>query len=154
VHLRTRNELYLPKAHWELVKEILELRNKISPKTLILGNGDVKSINEAQKLAKETGIDGIMIGRAVVGDPWFFNEKKPSIEKRLKAIVEHAELFDSLHKEEAGKRNYHKVFASIKKHFHASVKGFRGAKELRDNLMFVKNTAETKKIIEDFLNKK
>ena len=151
VHLRTRNELYLPKAHWELAKEILKLRDKISPKTLIIGNGDVKSLDEAKKLVKETRLDGIMIGRAVVGDPWFFSGKSPSNIKRLNAIVEHAELFDSLHKEEAQKRNYHKVFASIKKHFHASVKGFRGAKELRDGLMAVKNTAETKKIIRDFL---
>lgn len=157
VHLRTRNELYFPKAHWELTKEILELRNKISPacagrpKTLILGNGDIKSVDEAKKRVKETGLDGVMIGRAVVGDPWFFSDKSPSVRDQLIAIIEHAELFDSLHKEEAKKRNYYKVFSSLKKHFHASVKGFRGAKELRDGLMMVKNTAETKKIIKDFI---
>ncbi|MCX6720303.1 MAG: tRNA-dihydrouridine synthase [Candidatus Staskawiczbacteria bacterium] len=151
VHFRTRDELYFSKAHWELAREIVELRNKISPKTLLLGNGDVKSLEEAKKLAEEKGLDGIMVGRAVVGDPWFFGGKVPSVTEKLKAIVEHAKIFDKCHKEERKEKNYHKKFASIKKHFHAYAKDFRGAKELRDELMKVKNTAETKAVIEKFL---
>jgi len=160
VHLRTRDELYYSKAHWELAKEIVKLRNKISPKTLILGNGDVKTFEEAKQKVKDFGLDGIMVGRSVVGDPWFFLARRslgeggsgePTLSKRLNAIIEHAKIFDDLHKEETKKKNYHKVFASIKKHFHASTKGFRGAKELRDKLMEVKSTAETKKVIENFL---
>lgn len=141
VHFRTRSETYSTPANWELAKEIIKLRNKISPETLILGNGDVKSLEEAKELVKKTGLDGVMIGRAVVGNPWFFSEKQPDIKKRLSAIVEHAETFSSL----GGN------FESMKKHFHASTKGFYGAKELRENLMKVKNLAETKKFIENFL---
>ena len=150
VHFRTRDELYFAPANWELAKEIVKLRDKISPKTLILGNGDVKSLAQAHKLVKETRLDGVMIGRAVLGDPWFFCDKIPSVTEKLKAVVEHAEIFENFHKEDM-KNGRCKQFESMKKHFHAYTKGFRGAKELRDQLMKVKNAAETKKVIEDFL---
>ena len=150
IHLRTRDELYFGQAHWELAKEIIELRNKISPKTLLLGNGDVKTLAEAKQKIKERGFDGIMVGRAVVGDPWFFANKKPGVGEKLKAVVEHAELFEELHKEDM-KNGRCKQFNSMKKHFHEYTKEFRGAKELREKLMKVKNSAETKKVIEEFL---
>ncbi|MCX6722685.1 MAG: tRNA-dihydrouridine synthase, partial [Candidatus Staskawiczbacteria bacterium] len=102
---------------------------------------------------EETGLDGVMIGRAVLGNPWFFSGKTPTLPERLNAIIEHAEIFDNFHKEEINKKNYYKKFASIKKHFHAYTKNFRGAKDLRDSLMKVKNTSETKEVINDFLNK-
>lgn len=151
VHFRTREELYYAPANWELAKEVVKLRDKYSPETLIIGNGDVKSLEEAYKLVKETGLDGVMVGRAILGNPWFFADKTPTLTEKLKAIVEHAELFDECHKEEVGEKNYYKKFASMKKHFHAYTKGFRGAKELRESLMKVKNTAETKQVIENFL---
>jgi nifR3 family TIM-barrel protein len=159
VHFRTRDELYFSKAHWELAKEIVKLRDAISPQTLIIGNGDVKSLAEAKKLAEENGLDGIMVGRGILGNPWFFAPRSlgevgfgqiPSVTEKLKAIVEHAEIFDKCHKEKSKEKNYHKKFASIKKHFHAYAKDFRGAKELRDELMKVKNTAETKAVIKNF----
>jgi len=139
VHFRTRKEMYSTPAHWELAKEIVKLRNKYAPKTLILGNGDIKSLAQARELAKKTGVDGVMFGRGVLGNPWFFSDKIPSVKERLRAIIEHAELFDGEH------------FESIKKHFHAYAKGFEGARDLRENLMKTKNASETKKIIENFL---
>ena len=81
-----------------------------------------------------------MIGRAAIGNPWFFSGKMPSISERLKAIVEHAELFDDP-----------KRFNVMKKHFHAYAKEFKGAKEIRDRLMEVKDYADVKKLIEKFL---
>ena len=151
VHFRTRNHTYATKANWKLAKEVVKLRDKYSPETLILGNGDVKSFAEAKKLAKENNLDGIMVGRSVVGDPWFFSEKNPSDLERLIAVVEHAEIFDELHKEDPVKNGHYKRFESLKKHFHAYVKGFNGAKELRDQLMKVKNTKEVRERINEFL---
>jgi nifR3 family TIM-barrel protein len=140
VHFRTRKEMYFAPAHWELAKEIVKLRDKYSPETLILGNGDIKTLEEAKKLVKENGLDGVMAGRGVLGNPWFFSEKTPSIQEKLKAIIEHAEIFNGKH------------FDRMKKHFHAYTKGFRGAKELREQLMKVKNVSETKKVIKNFLD--
>lgn len=142
IHFRTKKELYFGKPHWELAKEIVALKNKYAPKTLILGNGNVKSLKEAKKLAKENMLDGVLVGRALIGNPWFFCKKEPSIADRLNAILEHARIFATIGKE--------KHFDSIKKHFHAYSKGFRGAKDLREKLMKAKNLDETKKIIKDF----
>jgi len=141
VHFRTKADLYFKPANWELAKEVVVLRDKISPKTLIFGNGDVKSLDEAKRLAKETGLDGIMVGRALVGNPWFFAKKQPTMKQQLKAIVEHAKIFE--------KHGGH--FDSIKKHFHAYTKGFRGARELRERLMKVKNSKQVQQEIETFL---
>ena len=146
IHLRTRKEMYATPAHWELAEKIVKLRGKYAPKTLIIGNGDVKSVAEARELIKKTRVDGVMFGRSVLGNPWFFAPRSlgevgfPTTAERLNAIIEHAELFEGEH------------FESIKKHFHAYAKGFEGAKELRESLMKVKNLAETKKVIENFLD--
>ena len=151
VHFRTRKEMSTPPAHWELAKEIVKLRDSYAPKTLILGNGDVKSLAEAHKLIKETGLDGIMVGRGLLGNPWFFSGREPLVPERLNAVMEHAEIFENFHKKDIGKNGYCKQFDSMKKHFHSYTKGFMGARELRDQLMKVKNAAETRKIIEKFL---
>ena len=140
IHFRTRKEMYHPPAQWGLAKEIVRLRDLHSPETLIIGNGDVKSLAQAHELAKENKLDGIMIGRATLGNPWFFSDRLPTIHERLKAIVEHAELF-----------NDPRQFNVMKKHFHAYAKGFNGAKELRDRLMEVENYLEVKELIEEFL---
>ncbi|MFA6190413.1 MAG: tRNA-dihydrouridine synthase [Candidatus Staskawiczbacteria bacterium] len=159
VHFRTRNDTYATSANWELAKEILKLRDKYSPETLIIGNGDVKSLKQAKKMAKDLNLDGIMIGRALIGDPWFFAPRSlgevgfPSVKERLKAIIEHAEIFDKLHKDEKVINGHYKRFESLKKHFHAYTKGFYGAKDLRDQLMKVKNTKEARKVIKNFQKK-
>jgi len=161
VHFRTRKELFMPPAHWELAEDVIKLRNRYSPSTLIIGNGDIKSFAEARKLAEKTELDGIMVGRAVLGDPWFFLASpkpvgegglghSPTIPERLNAVIEHAELFENFYKEDM-KNGRCKQFDSLKKHFHAYTKGFYGAKELRESLMKVKNASETKKVIENFL---
>lgn len=142
VHLRTRKEMSDVPAHWDLMPRIVELRNKISPKTLILGNGDVNSLEDAYKKIKESGCDGAMIGRGIFGNPWFFNGKIASPKERLEAMLEHAKLFDKLL---GGVKN----FAIMKKHFKAYVSGWEGAKELRIKLMNVNNIKEVEKIVKN-----
>lgn len=141
VHFRTRKEGYSGQAHWELAEEIAKLRNKISPKTLLIGNGDIKTLKQAKGLVKKSGFDGAMIGRGLLGNPWFFAGREPEILERLNAIIEHAEILEGL-------PSLH--FESIKKHFHAYARGFEGSRQLRDSLMKVKNSIETKKVIEQF----
>jgi len=144
VHFRARQELSCPPAHWELVSKVLELRNKYCPETLIIGNGDVKTLAQAEKLVQETGIDGIMVGRGALGNPWLFSGKNPCIKEKLDVMIEHAKVFDDFFSHE-------KNFNIIRKHFHSYCKGFIGAKELRDNLMKVKNLEETEDLVKKFL---
>ena len=75
-----QKEMSLVPAHWDIIAEAVKIRNKFDnskDRTLILGNGDVKSVTDAEEKAKETGADGVMIGRAVFGNPWLFAEKRP-----------------------------------------------------------------------------
>ena len=160
IHLRTAKELSLVPANWDYIKKIKELIKKSGKDILLIGNGDVKDLEDAEKKAKEFGCDGIMIGRGVFGNPWVFTSppaplldkervaesRVKSIEERLLVLSEHTKLFEKL----LGKT---KSFNVMKKHFKAYVNGFDGAKELRTKLMETKNAKEVEKIINDFLRK-
>lgn len=76
VHARTRKDLSKVPANWDYIKEVVALRDKISPSTIIIGNGDVISLTDGKKKAQESGADGIMVGRALFGNPWFFDESR------------------------------------------------------------------------------
>jgi nifR3 family TIM-barrel protein len=76
VHARTRKDLSKVPANWDYIKEVVELKNKISPNTVIIGNGDVVSILDGKQKAKYSGADGVMVGRALFGNPWFFDESR------------------------------------------------------------------------------
>ncbi len=77
IHLRTTKEQSLVPAHWELMKRVVELRNKINPNTLIIGNGDIKDLKDGEEKSLKHGCDGVMIGRGVFGNPWFFSSRSP-----------------------------------------------------------------------------
>jgi len=125
-------------------------------KTKIIGNGDVVDIEDGRRKCKETGCDGIMIGRGIFGNPFFFSslhkkknvlsesEGQGFIVKKLKVLIEHTNLFEKI-------LGNHKNFAVMKKHYKAYVNGFDGAKELRVKLMETKNSKEVESIIKDFL---
>lgn len=76
VHARTRKELSSVPANWSYVKKVVEIRNKMGVKTKIIGNGDVHNVDHGRQLALETGCDGVMIGRAIFGNPWMFADIK------------------------------------------------------------------------------
>ena len=74
IHLRTVKEMSKVPAHWDLMEQIVKLKNQISPTTLLVGNGDVESKSQGKELAKRYSLDGIMIGRGVFNDPYIFNK--------------------------------------------------------------------------------
>ena len=147
VHLRTRKEMSDVPAHWDLMKKIVELRDKISPETLIIGNGDVVSIDDGRKKILESGCDGVMVGRGIFGNPWFFSGKNVSDispKERLTVMLEHAKTFDNLLGDV-------KNFAIMKKHFKAYVSGWDGAKELRVKLMECDDFKAVDKVVAEYL---
>ena len=83
-------------AHWELAPKIVALRDKYAPETIVLGNGDVDSLDAARARVFRSGMDGVMIGRGIFGNPWFFSEKTPHIQEKLDRMVIHAKLFEKL----------------------------------------------------------
>jgi nifR3 family TIM-barrel protein len=143
IHARTRKEMSLVPARWDHVKEVVAIRDKMNLKTKIIGNGDAKDITHARTLVEETGCDGVMLGRAIFGNPWLFSERIPTKEEKLKVMIEHTKLFEELLGE-------HKNFAIMKKHYKAYVNGFDGAKELRVRLMECANAAEVEAFVQEF----
>ena len=171
VHARTRKEMSLVPAQWSFVKQAVELRNKIQAekevgsRTLIIGNGDVTSINMGRKLCLETGADGVMVGRGIFGNPWFFDEDvelkttelnaqateknlpkvfSVPIDEKLRVMVEHTKLYEKLLGDT-------KSFAIMKKHYKAYVNGWDGAKELRIKLMETENAGQVEEIVMGYL---
>ena len=116
--------------------------------TLIIGNGDVKDIADAKQKVAETGCDGVMLGRAIFGNPWLFDQARGVIplEEKLRVMVEHTKLYEELLGEI-------KSFSIMKKHYKAYVNNFDGATELRHKLMESNSSAEVEALIEEFLKK-
>jgi len=150
VHGRTRKEMSKAPTHWDEIGKIAQfVRNRLpkSEQPLMIGNGDIKTMAEAVGKAKQYNLDGVMIGRAVIGNPWFFNPKRKtegvSIVDKLKALLDHTKIFEKTFPD----RN----FAVIKKHYHAYIGGFIGAKRLRADLMACGNSKAVRKVIDQFI---
>ncbi|MCX6739264.1 MAG: tRNA-dihydrouridine synthase [Candidatus Parcubacteria bacterium] len=145
LHARTKKEMSDVPARWEHVARAVEIRNEMKSKTLIIGNGDIKTLEEGRRKAKETGCDGIMIGRGIFGNPWLFSDRKdePTREEKFAVLLEHTHLFEELF----GKG---KNFAVMKKHYKAYIEGFHGAKELRMKLMEAENGKQVESILKTF----
>ncbi len=143
VHLRTKKEMSKVDAHWELMKEIRELRDEIAPNTLLIGNGDVRDRAHGLELIAESGIDGVMIGRGVFHDPWAF-EHTPAThttEERFALLHAQLDLYDQY--SHLTKR----PFDTLKRFFKIYVRDFADAAELRDKLMHTKSTDEVRAIL-------
>ncbi len=150
IHCRTRKEMSLVPARWEHIREVTALRDRLSPETLIIGNGDARDMEDARAKAAEFGADGVMLGRAIFGNPWLFSslhgpQATPTIAEKLRVCVEHTKLYEEL-------LGDIKSFAIMKKHYKAYVNGFDGAKELRMKLMAATDAAGVEREVEAFLS--
>lgn len=100
LHARTRAQGYTGQAHW---KYIYDVKNAVSMP--IIGNGDVASVKDAHRMFAETGCDGVMVGRAALGNPWIFQMLKDGADRpvgareRQKVIVEHWHAHMAFHKQ-------------------------------------------------------
>ena len=152
VHARTRKEMSLVPAQWEDVAHVVRMRDAQCDDPsdiLIVGNGDVRNLADAAEKARTSGADGVMLGRAVFGNPWLFNASVSDIstEQRLQAMVEHTRLYERLFR---GVKN----FAIMKKHYKAYVTGFDGAPALRQRLMAATDATAIAAIVAAYHGKK
>ncbi|MCK5589115.1 MAG: tRNA-dihydrouridine synthase [Candidatus Pacebacteria bacterium] len=151
IHFRTMKEASVAMAHWELAQEIGMLKEKISPNTVLIGNGDIESVKDGKFKIKQTGFDGVMIGRGIFQNPALFFEKDFntfSVIQKLTIMFHHLDLFE---KEFFVDGKWIKSFALVKKFLKIYVSGFDGAKELRVQLMEAKNLKEIEEICNLFL---
>lgn len=151
IHARTRKEMSKVPARWDRVKRAVEIRDSLKSRTLILGNGDLKNLTEARARAAETGADGVLLGRAIFGNPFLFSNSRELedrlLEKKLAILAEHTRLFEKLFER-------YKNFAVMKKHFKAYVEGWSGAKELRVKLMETENADEVANLLNSYILQK
>jgi len=140
IHGRTRKEMSKVPAHWEEIGRVRELRDELAPDTLIVGNGDVESHEQALDLARRYKLDGIMIGRGALHDPFVFAAKSPwenySRNNRIELYTKHVKLFVNTWKN--GEYPLHTLNKFCKLYIH----GFDGAKELREDLMAARSADE------------
>lgn len=159
VHARTRKEMSKVPADWDAVRETAEIARRHDgsrERTLVFGNGDVKSLEEGKRLVLESGADGVMVGRGIFGNPWFFDagKKEVPIEEKLRVMVEHTELFEEVFRNpDPARPRLTKNFDVMKKHYKAYVNGWDGAKELRVRLMEAKDAGEVREIVEVYIGK-
>ena len=134
IHGRTRSAFYSGKADWDIIRAVKE-----SVKIPVIGNGDISSPQEAKKMIEETGVDGVMIGRASLGNPWIISQthdyltegKEPDIipiETIKSFMLKHIELLREYYGEDMG--------LSISRKFVCwYCKNLRDAKRFRETYM-------------------
>lgn len=149
IHLRTRDEMSKVPAKWELIPEILALRDEIAPNTLITINGDVLDRQMGLELVEKYGVDGVMIGRGIFKNPYAF-EKEPknhSTEDLLGLLRLQLDLQDEYAKQVP------RSIVGLHRFFKIYVKGFPGASDLRVSLMNTKSTDEVRALLDAFFPK-
>lgn len=174
VHLRTRKQLSKVPADWSFMPRIVKLRDELSPETIVLGNGDVLSAEDGRLKATLSGADGVMVGRALFGNPWFFHPTT-RLPLRLKALPTHGVNRETLVREDVADTSVtyvtlkerlevliehtnlftdllpHKNFAVMKKHYKAYVNGFPCASDLRVELMEASSVEVVEEVVHRFL---
>ncbi|OQR97078.1 hypothetical protein ACHHYP_12704 [Achlya hypogyna] len=151
VHGRTRKEMSLVPAHWDVIGDIVHLvRDKWRSDCILIGNGDVTSLGDAKEKAATYGVDGVMVGRALFGNPWFFQSEtlvgERSVEERLAGLVRHTKLC-----EELLLNHGHNQFHPVKKMYGSYLAGIPYAKQFKEQLMRAATPAEVYSLVDEFV---
>lgn len=146
IHGRTRKQMSKVPADWAIIEQVRELRDQVSPATLVIGNGDVLTKSDGEKLAKQHGLDGVMVGRGIFQDPYLFAEASDwhdaTKQQRIDLYKTHVELFA-----QTWTNNERKIH-TLNKFCKIYIQNFDGAKELREKLMQAGSTNELLELLE------
>ena len=123
------------------------MRDEIAPNTLLTINGDIPDRQTGLELVEKYGVDGVMIGRGIFKNPFAFevDAKEHSSKEHLELLLMHLDLFDQ-YVEDTGRK-----YKTLHRFFKIYVKGFRGAAELRNELMSTSSTDDARAMIDRFM---
>lgn len=146
IHLRTKTEMSNYDAHWELMPEILKLRDEIAPNTLITMNGDIKDYKMGMELYDKYKVDGIMIGRGVFHNPFAFDKesKVRTSKEHISLFKYHLDLYDKYVLEEPMLKK------PLYRFFKIYIRDIKNASKLRTMLMDTKTTTEVRELLHKF----
>lgn len=147
LHGRTQKQQSDGLANWEEIAKGARIRDQINPETLFLGNGDVRSVSQGEALTAKYGLDGVMIGRGIFLDPWFFNlmHQPPSESEKLEQLLLHTKLFEQ---NWGGRKNLN----ILKRFYKIYTNDFPGAAQLRAELMEARTYKEVYQVVYNELN--
>lgn len=140
LHGRTLKQLYMGQADWDEIAKASKLVRQTN--TLFLGNGDVSSYDDALQKIKTYDLDGVLVGRAAQGNPWFFKNYTPATSERFSVAIEHAKTYEKLISAD--------YFLPMRKHLAWYIKGFENASDLRQKLVQASSSQEVEAILEDW----
>ena len=151
LHARTRTQMYTGNARWEEIAAVVEALD-----VPVLGNGDIKTAQDAVRMHRMTNCAGIMIGRGAFGQPWIFDQTRdlldgrpmrpePSVEERFAIALDHAEMVNGYEPDRKG------AALEFRKHLGWYCKGLPGSAELRKKLHAVTSLAEVEGIFAEYL---
>ena len=158
IHLRTRKEMSKVLAHFELIPEILKIRDSIAPGTKLTINGDIQDLNQVKELSLQyPEVDGFMIGRGVFVNPFCFTGRVQearggdvSVRELMELFKFHLDRYDE-RSEDLLSQGSRYPYEPLKRMFKLYVNSFDGASDLRVKLMDCKNTGELRIVINEFL---
>jgi tRNA-dihydrouridine synthase len=158
LHGRTLQQMYRGEADWSAIARAVEIVRGSG--TLLFGNGDIHSYHDVVRRVRDTGVDGVLVGRAALGAPWFFQQKEearlvlqqgseevpepqtPSLHARFELLLDHARRFEAA----CGQGQ----FRRMRKHLGWYCKGFPHAASLRANMFRVSSVADLERVLDDF----
>jgi nifR3 family TIM-barrel protein len=145
IHGRTQKMMSNGSADWSEIAKAAKLRDELKKDTVIIGNGDINSLEEGRQKCEEHDLDGFMVGRGIFHNPWMFSEgiDAPTMEDRLQMLWDHALLFEETWGRE-------KNFKQMRRFFKIYASNFKDSSFLRNALTQADDLEHVKSILNEW----